>query len=217
MDIKVSASILAADFSNLGEELRSVKNADQIHIDVMDGHFVDNLTFGPMIIRAMRKESDQIFQAHLAIENCEKYLSDYIEAGADIILVHPEVCHQLNRTLREIKELGAQAGVAISPSTPLSSIKYFLSEIDMVSVMTVDPGFGGQKFIEGILYKIQELRRLIDHKNLKIDVQVDGGIKPETTAKKCVEAGANVLAAGTAIFDAEDRRKAIKNMRNLEI
>lgn len=213
--IKIAPSILAADFSKLGEEVRSAENAgaDYIHVDVMDGHFVPNITFGSLAVKAIRPVTSLPLDVHLMIENPDQYISDFAKAGADIISVHEEACPHLHRTIQLIKSLGVKAGVVINPHTPVSAIKQVIPDVDLVLLMTVNPGFGGQSFIESVLPKIREVKAFAEHHQCKIDIEVDGGVN-QNTAKQCVEAGANVLVAGSAVFGQADRKKAVEDIRN---
>ena len=215
--VKVAPSILGADFSKLAAEIETVKAAEYLHIDVMDGHFVPNITLGPSLLEDIAQKTDQILDVHLMIENPDNYIAQFAAAGADIIGVHVEACPHLHRTIQNIKEQSVKAAVALNPATSLETIKHVLPELDMVLIMTVNPGFGGQSFIPEMVDKIAELNAMIKEQNLDVDIQVDGGIKPETTAIEAVKAGANILVAGSAIFGAEDRKKVIKKFKNSKI
>ncbi|MBS4217795.1 ribulose-phosphate 3-epimerase [Bacillus sp. FJAT-49711] len=213
--IKIAPSILAADFSKLAEEVKDVEKAgaDYIHIDVMDGHFVPNISMGPFIVEAVRKITDLPLDVHLMIENPDQYIKAFADAGADIITVHVEATRHLHRTLQFIRSLGVKSGVVLNPATPVSTIEHILEVTDMVLLMTVNPGFGGQAFIDAVLPKIKEVRSLINAKGLSIDIEVDGGIH-EGTIKGCQEAGANIFVAGSAIFSTKDRQAAIQEIRS---
>jgi ribulose-phosphate 3-epimerase len=213
--IKVAPSILSADFANLGAEVKEVEagGADYIHVDVMDGHFVPNITIGPLIVEALRPVTQLPLDVHLMIENPDQYIADFVHAGADIVTVHVETCNHLHRTIQSIKALGARAGVVVNPATPIELIEPILPDVDMVLLMTVNPGFGGQKFIDSVVEKIKKLNDWVTERDLQLEIEVDGGINPDT-AKLCVEAGANVLVAGSAVFNTKDRAEAIKSIKN---
>lgn len=213
--IKVAPSILSANFAKLGEEIEDVERsgADYIHIDVMDGHFVPNITLGPLVVESIRSITSLPLDVHLMIENPDRYISNFIDAGADIITVHVEACRHLHRTIHAIKRSRVKAGVALNPATPLSAIEYILEDVDLVLLMTVNPGFGGQSFIKSVVPKIEQLAKLVNEKNLSAEIEVDGGINPET-AKLCIDAGANVLVAGSAIFGQANRKQIIQQIRS---
>ena len=202
--ITISPSILSADFSNLAKEIQTLEDsgADMIHIDVMDGHFVPNLTLGPLVIKSLRKHTTLPFDVHLMIEQPENYLKSYAEAGADLITIHPESTKHLDRTITEIKNLGVKAGIALLPTTPINILDYVIDNIDLILVMSVNPGFSGQDFIPSQLHKISELAKMIAQKD--IFLAADGGINKET-AKLCYEAGANMLISGKYIFEGNYR------------
>ncbi len=215
--IVIAPSILSADFSRLGEEIRAVDEAgaDWIHVDVMDGRFVPNITIGPLIVEAIRPVTQKPLDVHLMIVEPEKYVEGFAKAGADIISVHAEhnASPHLHRTLGQIRELGKQAGVVLNPSTPLELIEYVLELCDLVLIMSVNPGFGGQKFIPGILPKIRTLRQMCDERGLNPWIEVDGGLKGDNTWQ-VLEAGANAIVAGSAVFNAPDYATAIEGIRN---
>jgi ribulose-phosphate 3-epimerase len=213
--IKIASSILAADFTRLGEQVAEAETAgaDCIHIDVMDGHFVPNITVGPLVVRAVRRATRLPLSVHLMIEAPERYLAAFAEAGADTLTVHVETCPHLHRTVQQIKELGTKAGVSLNPATPLVSLEEMLEYVDLILLMTVNPGFGGQKFIESSLPRIRRLRAMLTAKGLEVGLGVDGGINAET-APRVVAAGADVLVAGEAIFGArEGVAEAVRRIR----
>lgn len=201
---KVAPSILSADFAKLGEEVKNISEAGAhyIHIDVMDGNFVPNITFGPPVIKAIRNTTEKVFDVHLMIEKPERYIKNFVDAGADIIVVHAEACTHLHRVIQEIKSYGVKAGVSLNPHTPVETIKHLIPELDMVLIMSVNPGFGGQSFIPFSLDKIRQVRAL----SSSIDIEVDGGINEET-GRLCVEAGATVLVAGSYVFNGDYKEK----------
>ncbi|MDR0137321.1 ribulose-phosphate 3-epimerase [Metabacillus idriensis] len=213
--IKIAPSILSADFSRLGAEIEDVERggADYIHVDVMDGHFVPNITIGPLIVEAIRPVTKLPLDVHLMIENPDAFISTFAKMGADIITVHAEACPHLHRTIQLIKSEGVKAGVVLNPHTPAGVIKHVIDELDMVLLMTVNPGFGGQSFIHSVLPKITEVAEMVKDRGLHTEIEVDGGVNAET-AKLCIEAGANVLVAGSAIYNQQDRMKAIREIRN---
>ena len=212
----IAPSILASDFGRLAEEVRAVADggADWIHIDVMDGHFVPNITIGPTIVEAVRKATDLPLDVHLMIEQPERYIESFVKAGANTIGVHAEACPHIHRTVAQIREAGARASVSLNPGTPADTVEPVLGDVDQVLIMTVNPGFGGQKFIRSTLPKVETLRRWIDDRSLTVSLEVDGGIGTETIAT-VASAGADVFVAGTAIFGAPDYGEAIAALRGL--
>jgi len=212
--LAIAPSILSADFGRLGEEIRAITEAgaDLIHVDVMDGHFVPNLTIGPMFVEVARRHTNLPLDVHLMITNADSYLDDYARAGADIIAVHAEACTHLHRTVQRIRQLGKKPCVVLNPATPLDAVSYVLDELAMVLVMSVNPGFGGQKFIEAVVPKITSLRQLAAERGLDLDIEVDGGIKVDNVAR-VVAAGANVIVSGSGIFGTPDYKATIAAMR----
>ena len=213
--VKIAPSILSADFAKLLEDVRKVESAgcEYLHIDVMDGHFVPNITLGPLVVKSLKKENiNMVFDAHLMIENPDQYIEEFVKAGCDIITVHQEACVHLHRTIQNIKSHGIKAGVVLNPATPVDTIKHVLPDLDMVLLMSVNPGFGGQSFIPCVLDKIKELKAIIDSQGLNIDIEVDGGISPKNVAE-VVQAGANVIVAGSAIFGSDDIQETVNLFR----
>jgi ribulose-phosphate 3-epimerase len=213
--VKIAPSILSADFARLGEEIKDVERggADYIHVDVMDGHFVPNITIGPLIVEAIRPVTSLPLDVHLMIENPDQYIEAFAKAGADYITVHVEASRHLHRTIQLIKSTGVKAGVVVNPATPVDSLKHLIEDIDMVLLMSVNPGFGGQKFIHSVLPKIRQVKEMASELNPNLEIEVDGGVNEET-AKLCIEAGANVLVAGSAVFNKDDRAAAIASLRS---
>lgn len=213
---KIAPSILSADFARLGDEIRAVEaaGADYIHVDVMDGRFVPNITIGPLVVEAARRVTGLPLDVHLMIEEPERYVEEFARAGADIIVVHAEACRHLHRVVQQIKGLGKRAGVSLNPATPLCTLEYVLEELDLVLLMTVNPGFGGQSFIESGLTKIHELRKMLDSRGCEAELEVDGGVKPSNIAQ-IAHAGADVLVAGSAVFGSSDYAATIAEMKRL--
>lgn len=212
--IKIAPSILAANFSKLAEEVKEVEQAGAklIHIDVMDGHFVPNITMGPIVVEALRPVTKLPLDVHLMIENPDNYIKSFAKAGADYITVHVEACPHLHRTIQLIRSFGVKPGVVLNPHTPIETIQHVLEDIDMVLFMTVNPGFGSQKFIHSVIPKIKQLSDIIKEKDLAIEIEIDGGINAETIVP-CAEAGATIFVAGSAIYNQQDRTKALQDIQ----
>ena len=211
--MKIAASILSADFGKLADEIKKIeKYVDMLHIDVMDGHFVPNITFGPPIVRSIRVVTKLPFDVHLMVTEPDKYVDAFIDAGANILTVHAETAVHLHRTISNIKKKGAKAGVVLNPSTSLAMLDHILGDVDMVLVMTVNPGFGGQSFIRSMLPKIEVLRQMIDKAKLDVEIEVDGGINGDTS-RQVISAGADILVAGSYIYESKDPVAAINNLR----
>jgi ribulose-phosphate 3-epimerase len=212
--VKIAPSILSADFARLAEEIRDVEQggADYIHVDVMDGHFVPNITIGPLVVEAIRPVTKLPLDVHLMIEQPDRYIPAFAKAGADYLSVHVEACPHLHRTIHLIKEHGVKAGVVLNPHTPVEMIQHMIDDVDLVLLMTVNPGFGGQKFIPSVLPKIRQVAQLVKERGRLVEIEVDGGINA-ATARLCIEAGANVLVAGSAIYNERDRAAAIRAIR----
>lgn len=214
MMIKIAPSILAADFAKLGQEVKDVEQAgaELIHIDVMDGHFVPNITMGPIVVEALRPITKLPLDVHLMIENPDSYIEQFAKAGANYISVHVEACRHLHRTIQLIRSFNVKPGVVLNPHTPIESIQHILEDIDFVLFMTVNPGFGGQKFISSVVPKIEALSKMIKERGLNIEIEVDGGITSETVVP-CAKAGATMIVAGSAIFNKENRTKALQDIK----
>jgi len=214
--VKIAPSILAADFGRLADQLAMVEagGAELVHLDVMDGVFVPNITFGPVVVEAVRKWSKLPLDVHLMIDKPERYLGDFAKAGADIITVHIEATTHLHRTVHRIKELGAKAGVSLNPATPLTSLDFILDDLDLVLIMSVNPGFCGQRFIPSSLRKIRRLKEWIEERGLKVEIEVDGGIGPDNI-RSVVEAGVDIVVAGSAIFHSEDPKRTVEKLVKL--
>ncbi|MEQ6375280.1 ribulose-phosphate 3-epimerase [Bacillaceae bacterium S4-13-58] len=213
--VKIAPSILSADFARLGDEINDVEqgSADYIHVDAMDGHFVPNITIGPLVVEAIKPITTLPLDVHLMIENPDQYIPDFAKAGASIISVHQEACIHLHRTIQLIKQLDIKAGVVINPATPVDLLFPILEEVDLVLIMSVNPGFGGQSFIPSSLSKIKKLKEWKQEYSFSYEIEVDGGVNPQT-ARQCVEAGADVLVAGSSIFNMKNRKEAIQAIRN---
>lgn len=212
--VKIAPSILSADFANLGRDVKRVDDngAEYIHIDVMDGSFVPDITIGSGVVKCLRKVTDKVFDVHLMVKNPENQIEAFAAAGADIITFHIEATAHAHRTIQAIHSLGKKAGVSLNPSTPLSSIEELINDVDLILIMTVNPGYGGQKFILSMIDKIKRLRKMIDEKESRAEIEIDGGIKPNT-AKLVIEAGADVLVAGSYIYGTDDISAAIESLR----
>ena len=218
--VKVSASLLAADFSRLASDVKMVEDAgaDLLHLDIMDGHFVNNISFGPGIVKSLQGKTNLPFDTHLMIENPQRYIKEFAEAGSKNITFHIEAVKNPKKTaklIKLIKKAGCSPGISLNPPTPISQIKPFLKNVDLILIMTVEPGFGGQEFISSALRKIRELRKIIDRKKLRVDLEVDGGINQET-AKMAVSAGANILVVGTYLFQSENIKKRVEELKCIE-
>jgi ribulose-phosphate 3-epimerase len=211
--MRLAPSILSADFSKLGEQIARVEEAGarQLHLDIMDGHYVENLTFGPLVVQAIRRSTELLLDVHLQIENADRWIDAFSDAGADMIAVHPETLHHLPRTVQAIRQKGKKAGIAVNPSIPLSAVEDMLSDVDYVIVMSVHPGFAGQEFIPGSFGRVKRLRSVIRNQELSVEIEIDGGID-KGNIRGAVEAGADVVVAGSAIFTAEDPATRLQEM-----
>jgi ribulose-phosphate 3-epimerase len=214
--VKLAPSILSADFSRLNDHIKEAQKGgiEWLHIDVMDGHFVPNISFGPVVMQALRPKSDLVFDVHLMIQQPELFIEEFVKAGADWITVHYEACPHLHRVIQQIKQAGLKAGVSLNPATPINVLDSILDELDMVLIMSVNPGFGGQSFIPSSLEKISKLKKMIEDRNLNTIIEVDGGVKLDNI-KEVIDAGANVLVAGSAVFGAEDVTKRVKEFHHI--
>lgn len=212
MQVKIAPSILSADFGRLADEIRAIATADYVHVDVMDGHFVPNLTIGPVVIEAVKRATELPLDVHLMIEDAERWAASFAKAGADLIGVHAEAAPHLHRTLGQIRDLGKKPYVVLNPATPLEAIEYVLGDVAQVLIMSVNPGFGGQKFIPSALDKIRRLRRMIDERGLTVDIEVDGGVHLDNVAEVCA-AGANVIVSGSGVFGTKDYAVTIAELR----
>jgi ribulose-phosphate 3-epimerase len=210
--IKIAPSILSADFGRLADEVKAVSTADYVHVDVMDGHFVPNLTIGPLVIEAVKRASSLPLDVHLMIEDAERWVPAFAKAGADLIGVHVEACPHLHRTLHQIRDLGKKPSVVLNPATPLEAIEWVLGDVAQVLIMSVNPGFGGQELIPSALDKIRRLRRMIDERGLNVDIEIDGGVKVDNVALVCA-AGANVIVSGSGVFGTKNYAATIAEMR----
>ncbi len=210
--VRISPSILSADFGKLAEEIRAISTADYVHVDVMDGHFVPNLTIGPLVVEAVRRATTLPLDVHLMIEDPERWVAAYAKAGADLIGVHVEACPHLHRTIHQIRDLGKKPCVVLNPHTPIEAIEWVLRDVDQVLIMSVNPGFGGQSFIPSALEKIAQLRALIDRKGYQVEIEVDGGIKVDNIAE-VIAAGANVVVSGSGVFGTKDYAATIAELR----